>query len=86
MELLAEPNWTELSIKFLRVVLSIIRMNTEIWPNSSSKLTQYEYAVDSPMEEMLFYIRILTEISVMKKTYGITITISEYTQVIIFLK
>lgn len=85
MELLAESNWIETSIQFLKKILAIVRVNVKPCPNSSSNLIQSEYAVDSPIEDMLFYIRILTEMSIMKKEYGINISIMEYTQVWIFL-
>ncbi len=81
MELLAEPNWTENSVSFLKIILHLIRRNVKPCQISTENVIQSEYSADSPLNEILVYIKILTEINIMKKNYGINISIAEYTQV-----
>lgn len=81
MELLAAPDWIENAIWFSKKILRFIRLNVKPCFLSTENIIQAEYGEDSPLREILFYIKVLTDIDYMKKNYGISITIAEYTQV-----
>lgn len=81
MELLANPDWTETATLFLKKVLHIIRLNVKPCQISTENVIQSEYGDHSPLKEILFYIKILSEMTIMKKNYGINISILEYIQV-----
>lgn len=81
MELLAAPDWIEKAIWFSKKMLRLIRLNVKPCFLASENIIQAEYGEDSPLREILYYIKVLNEIDCMKKIYGVSLTIAEYTQV-----
>lgn len=81
MELRDQKNWPESGVSFLKELLKMIRHNVLPCKISSENIIQSEYGDESSIKDVLFYIKILSEITVMKKNHGILVTIAEYTQV-----
>lgn len=85
MELHASPDWPENGVTFLKKLLEIIRQNVLPCRIFTENIIQSEYDAHSPIKEVLFYVKILTEMSAMKTKHGILVSIAEYTQVSIYL-
>lgn len=81
MELQELSEWPQSGVWFLKKLLKIIRRNVQPCKISSENIIQSEYAADSPIKDILYYIKILNEITMVKEKHGILISIAEYTQV-----
>lgn len=83
MELHGQQDWPESGVTFLKEMLKIIRQNVLPCKISYENIIQSEYGKESPIGEILSFIKILSEITIIKKNHGVLVTIAEYTQVII---
>lgn len=54
MELLAESDWTESALQFLKKILYIIRINVKPCQISTENIIQSEYGENSPLK--IFYL------------------------------
>ncbi|XP_065204006.1 kinetochore-associated protein 1 [Planococcus citri] len=80
MELRGGQEWPESGVTFLKELLKIVRQNVLSCKISSENIIQSEFGNESPIKEILSYIKILSEITIIKKNHCVLVTIAEYTQ------